>query len=1080
MNPIDKIRKQNETFVQNRNFKGVKKLVVDNYNDSAHFVYELLQNADDAKATEIEFTLYDEELSVTHNGVDFTSEDVNSICSISMGTKGEDYTKIGRFGIGFKSVFVYTMNPQIHSGDFDFEIEDLILPKNIKKINHELGTVFNFPLNNNKNAHIAYSQIETKFSEMCEEAIMFLKNLKSIKLRSKNLYKVIEKKTDKKEMLINNSVSEYITINISSNEYGENDRMEYSFIMMTKNDISLNDYDSEGNRISVSGQSVKIAYPLDEDNNITEPDELGLNDNYYVFFPTMIRNDYPFLIHAPFITKFSRDTFSQTSEANIILKKALGTLIADSIIILAGKQLIDEDSIENMFFSIESDQVIYNQFIEEYKTLIKSNKRIIPTHNGNFTSYNNALFTKEDKETSELIIKLLGKRWLAQHFNCSEKFEICNITNNGYYGIKYHQFLIDEFNPKILSKDYLLEHLSNDYLSNKDNGWFKNYISLFIKKYNYWYSDHANYAVEDDLDLRKYPLLRLNDHSHINYVQSKTDKDIYLNNKSIEEELLKDELVFYLYKEIYELKNFSSSLSSARDAISTIIKHEWTEEKYPMLLKSIIEAVKSKELDLKEIENKQIILIRNLKTGKIALEKPRKVKIGKIKGTDIDLHKLYRELDEFLIDKNIQKAFSIEDLELLGCQSSFETERIGVYRLLSIINDISIHSYYSNARAEYVRSLSSGFEPLNSYPILEKVFNNRISLDISIELMKAVRYLQNKIKGYVEYSSRQDFSSSAAVYGEQEVYSSLGLCVFSESWVYDKNNNLRRPMDLTVEELKEEYQKIITIDFAKKLGFKESENQKIKKFNEQLKKEGIKGKYISEEEYTEYEKWKEAKRKEQIRKEKKLNSAMSVTQGLSELNSSSVNTFEVNKEENVDDYNSIHDPKLREMRLREEFENNEKKKRKSHRISVKSYVNKDEKAFLNMEYQGHCQVCNEVIVDRHRKYIYSATNLIRTSKLKEDDRNSEHLAWNSLCLCPNCAAKFKYCDNNFEGFIDQVKYAEIEVDDNEEFYFDIQLAGEDRTLLYSPKHLQNLKVAIDYYENKDSDIEKILEEDINE
>ena len=58
MDIIDRIYESNKSFVENPNFKGVKKIIVDNYSDEAHFIYEMLQNADDAEATEISFELF--------------------------------------------------------------------------------------------------------------------------------------------------------------------------------------------------------------------------------------------------------------------------------------------------------------------------------------------------------------------------------------------------------------------------------------------------------------------------------------------------------------------------------------------------------------------------------------------------------------------------------------------------------------------------------------------------------------------------------------------------------------------------------------------------------------------------------------------------------------------------------------------------------------------------------------------------------------------------------------------------------------------------------------------------------------
>lgn len=49
-------------------WEGLFNGVIDKYKDSAHFVYELLQNADDAKATEVEMILEKDKFIFIHNG----------------------------------------------------------------------------------------------------------------------------------------------------------------------------------------------------------------------------------------------------------------------------------------------------------------------------------------------------------------------------------------------------------------------------------------------------------------------------------------------------------------------------------------------------------------------------------------------------------------------------------------------------------------------------------------------------------------------------------------------------------------------------------------------------------------------------------------------------------------------------------------------------------------------------------------------------------------------------------------------------------------------------------------------------
>lgn len=98
---------------------GLKRLLTELYPDNAHFIYELLQNAEDADAKEVTFLLYDDHIEFEHDGDRlFSIEDVEAITSIGFSTKRDDNTRIGKFGVGFKAVFAYTSTPTIESGDY--------------------------------------------------------------------------------------------------------------------------------------------------------------------------------------------------------------------------------------------------------------------------------------------------------------------------------------------------------------------------------------------------------------------------------------------------------------------------------------------------------------------------------------------------------------------------------------------------------------------------------------------------------------------------------------------------------------------------------------------------------------------------------------------------------------------------------------------------------------------------------------------------------------------------------------------------------------------------------------------------
>ncbi|XP_034023953.1 sacsin [Thalassophryne amazonica] len=104
------------------------------YPEGGQILKELIQNAEDAGATEVRF-MYDEtEYGVeslwspdmaqyqgtalyVYNDAVFTTEDWNGIQEIARSRKREDPLKVGRFGIGFNSVYHITDVPSIFSGD---------------------------------------------------------------------------------------------------------------------------------------------------------------------------------------------------------------------------------------------------------------------------------------------------------------------------------------------------------------------------------------------------------------------------------------------------------------------------------------------------------------------------------------------------------------------------------------------------------------------------------------------------------------------------------------------------------------------------------------------------------------------------------------------------------------------------------------------------------------------------------------------------------------------------------------------------------------------------------------------------
>ena len=109
--------------------------ILEGYEDGMAIVKELIQNADDAGASEVSI-LYDRRMNEgskgrlispqmkewqgpalwVHNNKMFTEKDFKNITKLNAGTKKSEATKIGKFGLGFNAVYHLTDVPSIMSG----------------------------------------------------------------------------------------------------------------------------------------------------------------------------------------------------------------------------------------------------------------------------------------------------------------------------------------------------------------------------------------------------------------------------------------------------------------------------------------------------------------------------------------------------------------------------------------------------------------------------------------------------------------------------------------------------------------------------------------------------------------------------------------------------------------------------------------------------------------------------------------------------------------------------------------------------------------------------------------------------
>jgi hypothetical protein len=310
MSLIEEVRREREELARVlKKHTGIRRIVEDLYPDSDHFIYELLQNAEDAGATEAHFTLNNTSLVFEHDGRPFEPRDIYAITDIGEGAKASEDDKIGRFGVGFKAVFAYSETPHIWSPTYSFKITDLVLPNVLEPVGN-LGnrTRFEFPFNNPKKAaDVAFAEVERGLSELAEMTLLFLSRLVSVSWQ-------LAKSTTGKIVRIRHSEN-YIEVLKQS---GDRTASSSHFLKFNRPVDGL------------EKQQVAVAFELDFLPDVSSFDAKkplakqlkiipAIPGRVAVYFPAdKETSGLRFHLHAPFVPELSRASIKETS-ANVPL-----------------------------------------------------------------------------------------------------------------------------------------------------------------------------------------------------------------------------------------------------------------------------------------------------------------------------------------------------------------------------------------------------------------------------------------------------------------------------------------------------------------------------------------------------------------------------------------------------------------------------------------------------------------------------------------------------------------------------------------------------------------------------------------
>lgn len=327
--------------------KSLKQLSTGIYTEPERFIYELLQNAVDAfvdtgsRDLNILIKADGGKLLFMHNGKPFSEEDVIGICDVGNGTKAKDSNKIGYKGIGFKSVFMPSVNRVgIVSGEFSLEFnkdkafdimprfrdepltkEDVpwqIIPINSPQLKQDFETDgFNvITIVYTAEIRKITSKIENLFSDL--QFLLFLRSDNvNISFEDNGQTIFTAEKTSRQD-----TDSGMNVVTLSKNGKAQStwivnapfDEVDLSVPQSVKQAIE-NDFNTPDKLKGANKFDVSFAVKVEGDKVVKLEDT-----TIFTFLPTSYRNlNQPFLINSNFITDAGRQQLHQESEWNKLI-----------------------------------------------------------------------------------------------------------------------------------------------------------------------------------------------------------------------------------------------------------------------------------------------------------------------------------------------------------------------------------------------------------------------------------------------------------------------------------------------------------------------------------------------------------------------------------------------------------------------------------------------------------------------------------------------------------------------------------------------------------------------------------------
>lgn len=680
-------------------------LLSGHYSDSNHFVYELLQNAEDTNATCVVFEYDVDNIAFYHDGKPFDEADVIGVSSMLETTKADDAKTIGKFGMGFKSVFKYTCEPIIYSDSEAFKIVNYLLPVEVNTdwdykyqmsngLQYYLDNEFFIPFENSQHLtkvvlpfqkrdksgeiySINGRDIVNKLMELEPEILLFLSSIKTLFW--------IDKSTGKYELfrLIDEEDSNLKVCTLRGNAVSKYTK-RYENLYFYK-------YSKTVHHEKMKNAQVSLAFQTNsQQKSIIKMD----NSNIWVYFPTKDKTVLPCILHGSFETAVSREKLMRPSEYNDTLFSAAVDLFTDAILDFKEKGLITQAFIRQILMTAFNDTTLFG--LKQAVTNLFLNNCLIPTKDGGYSSADEALVSNPFD-----MIDLYQNNLLKKTFPDINRFVTLNDERAGGF-TEYYSWLKNDLKVNVYSLEKWSFDLKKVFSKISSRADYDQMVDMYDFLDSYRLSDYdlekkvtrKKSDYEDDLQSyikeawHNFKTAKILINAEYKFIEAFIDDEpnIYLSSTSEYHKITKSAIVLSFitsnYKSlltdsfgINEFDNFEFVKSNIfkkypKSSVEVELSEEFIRDYLnDILLISRLVTNSSYAIEARELIQDRCIIIAKSEDGDLKLMKPMDVyKSVSIEGADMKA--LYKSIGKkvYFLDDDfyIEKGISLDSIIKLG------------------------------------------------------------------------------------------------------------------------------------------------------------------------------------------------------------------------------------------------------------------------------------------------------------------------------------------------------------------------------------------------------------------------------